>query len=253
MRRYKAFLAAFIVVLIFISGCTDKTKAVEGQSSVAGSYNGSTSKAASSQVLSNEFKEDEPFKTTPVPLSEEWTETDDVAAINIAINDAAYETGLSNIGNILTDDVIVVSVMRVDKECLEVRFSTDATNFYYVLAYDELDNMNEKAILVRDITAKRDSSEQTERRNSDRHYKVSEVFEPFPDHISCDEAENIAFSDAGLDTSKPMFKQLEGGVGVNWDSYLCPTFFEIQFSTKEHAFKYKIDAATGEILEKNVE
>ncbi len=251
--KYKAFLEALTVVLIIMSGCTNEMKADEEQTAVSESSIGSTSKAASSQASSSKLEEDDMLKTAPAPLPDEWTETDDIAAINIAINDAAYENSLSNIGDMLTDDVIVGSVMRRDTECLEVRFSTDATNFYYVLAFDELDNMNEKAVLVRDVTAKRDSSEETEKRSSDRHYKVSEVFEPFPEHISRDEAENIVFSDAGLDITKPMFKQLEGSVGINTDSNLCPTFFEVTFSTKEHTFKYKIDAATGEILEKNVE
>lgn len=251
--RYKAFLAALTVVLIIMSACTDKTKSDEEQSSVADSSIGSTIIAASSLASSSKLEEDDTHKTTPTPLPEEWTETDDIAAINIAINDAAYENSISDIGDRLEDDVSVGSVMCVGIECLEVRFSTDATLFYYVLAFDELDNMNEKAVVVRNAKAKRDSSEQAEEHDSDRHYKVSEVFEPFPEHISRDDVENIAFSDAGLDITKPMFKQLEGSVGINTDSNLCPTYFEIKFSTKEHTFKYKIDAATGEILEKNIE
>lgn len=253
MRRYKAFLAGLTASFIIMSGCINEMRADEEQSAVSESSIGSTSKAASLQASSSKLEENDTLKTTPAPLPDEWMETDDIAAINIAVNDAAYENSLSNIGDMLENDISVGSVMCVDKECLEVRFSTDATNFYYILAYDELDNMNEKAVVVRNVTAKRDSSEQAEKRDSDRHYKVSEVFEPFPEHISRDEVENIAFSDAGLDTSKPMFKQLEGSVGINTDSNLCPTYFEIKFSTKEHTFKYKIDAATGEILEKNVE
>lgn len=251
---------------MMLSGCSDKTdddrsSSANSVSSLVSSANTKTAaseKSVSSLASSANSKtaaseKEDIFKTSPAPLPEEWTESDDIAAINIAINDAAYEISIDDLGDMITDEITVGSVVCLDTECLEVRFSTDATNFYYVLRFGELGKMNEKAVVVRDILAKRYGDTHGDPQESDRHYDAAEVYAPFPEHISREEAEKIAFSDAGLDTSKSMFGQVEGPVGIDTDSRLAPTYYEIRFSTKENTFKYKIDASTGEILEKNAE
>lgn len=202
IKHKKTLIITLTAVLILMSGCNKESKSNDEQSAAGGS-SGSESLAevssAASLSVSSEDSQSSEIEITPIPLPEDWTKEDDLAAIKIAINDAAYQDSINNIGDLLEEDVTVGSVKCYNATSLDVRFSTDSTSFYYVLAFDELDKMTEEPVLVRNAFGKNRSGANTEGQESDRHYKASEVFEPFPEHISRNEAEEIALSDAGLD------------------------------------------------------
>ena len=163
--------------------------------------------------------------------------------------DKAKETALTDAG--LTDSEVTFTKAKSDWDdgisVYDIEFYTENTEYEYEINAST-GAIHDKSVEKFKVSSSDQTDIDTQQKTSGHSSKNSaQMQESDAEQISLDTAKNAALSDAGLSSSDVNYTETK----LDYDDGV--TVYDIEFLTSTHKYEYKIDAATGVIINKNVE